>query len=550
MARSRNSRQIDHGSSTSNSRTPSPIPAKMPLDAMQTDSDIVKESSKRHKKSNQAPTESSGSQRKRLRTNRGDSGSVCYNMKYHPMDEFLRPNTFTTIQARQRLAHSSRQSSLLSTIESKHEISPVQRSRQISKNLQSAKEQLTSHKSGSLPSNNFNHETDPVPHSGKMPKNLQAPRERPTPTRSSTRLRARTSEPDEKKVYDMKYHPMDDVLKPKSRKRSSTWLNVVLLPSTSSPSPPSEIQAENPFTKSIPADWVNLEHFDRRVYLLQQGAPLHGNTLPLRWPQVVKSLVREGFFTEENFRAFGGIKTLTSRYETVRSGVEKFFRADPEIIDKRDWPVMHMEDMKVFEIGTDTKYWSNPRDSLVSPKSTKIMKKDASAANDDGVEDFAANSYAHARKGSYSNTTAPGSALRRQSDGYSIDNPVESPSDPMNSFGEAFDLLSPDSGQIDTIDSVDAMPRDPVISTPKKPSTSGFQIREDEAGRTPIIRKYIAMNPISPGTDIRKENFENHLDSASEADARNHYRLSPSGQRLVSIPSSSRSARFQVVGAF
>ena len=556
-----NSYQIDdETSSSSNSRTPSPIPAKRPISATQADSDTVTEPLKLHEKSNQSPNEMSGSQLKRLRRTRGDSGSVCYNMKYHPLDEFLRPNASTTVQARsQRLIYSSHQGGLLPADNSKHEIGSIPHSGRILKNDHSSRNRPAFHQSSSLPTDKSKQEINFVSHSKKISKRSQVSRERPLPTRSSARLGARAGELIKKRAYDMGHHPMDDVLKTKIRKRgamkrslvkgssiqtsserSSMWLDAVLLPCTSSPAPPLEMRSVNPFTKPIPADWVNLEYFDRRVYLLQQGAPLHGETLSMPWLKVVENLVREGFFSKENFEAFGGMKALKSRYETVRLGVERFFGAKPEQTDKRDWPIMYMEDMKVFELDTKTKYWSHPRHKLVNPISTKFLQR---VASNSSVEENADDSYAHSPG---PNVEAHKSTLRRKSDDYSSDNSVP-PDDQMNSFGEAFDLISPGSGQSDAIDSVDTIPHDQVSTPLKKPST-GFQIREDEAGRTPKIRTYIAMNPTSPGTDIQKENFEN-LDSSGEHEARNHYRLSPSEQRFVSIPPSSHSVRFQAVSA-
>lgn len=95
-----------------------------------------------------------------------------------------------------------------------------------------------------------------------------------------------------------------------------------------------------------PSDCNGMEGLNRRLYLLQQGAPLGGNTLPLSWHQAPSVLIMEGFLTGEKFEGFGGVAALMSWYETVHREVEAFFRSIPELIDKRYCLVKLVEDEK------------------------------------------------------------------------------------------------------------------------------------------------------------------------------------------------------------
>lgn len=117
------------------------------------------------------------------------------------------------------------------------------------------------------------------------------------------------------------------------RKKQSS---VVKKYSNHTPSP--ETEAGHPFKMPNPSYWdgndgFSMEGFNRRLYLLQQGTPLGGNTLPLSWHQAASVLIMGGFFTEKNFEDFGGVTALMSWYERVHQEVEAFFRSIPEKVD-------------------------------------------------------------------------------------------------------------------------------------------------------------------------------------------------------------------------
>lgn len=50
-----------------------------------------------------------------------------------------------------------------------------------------------------------------------------------------------------------------------------------------------------------------------------------------------------------------------------------------------------------------------------------------------------------------------------------------------------------------------------------KPDVTSFQIFEDRAGSTPVVKKSIILQPLSPGTDVAKENFEDDSDTDDDS---------------------------------
>lgn len=478
------------------------------------------------------------------------------------MDELLRPNAHATLNARsQRLVSSS------------HGNSP--------RGLDNLEER----------GNDLTPKSDMGRKIVHFPKN-QPTKKSPQFTRSGIHSGERVN-------FNMWYHS-DDGLGPKPKKNHSAWLkNVLILATPSSSITTPRIGLENPFTKPTSPAWRDLGLFDRRVYILQKGAPLQGTTLPLEWSQVVETLGMEGFFTEKEFKAVGGLTALASRYETIRLNIQGFFKSASEPADKRDWPIRYVEDLKVFELGSGTKYWRHHSHSVVNPRSSKISNREqAVTAKHEGIEDentaaIAGNEQLILPTSAISYTseeTFYESALGGQLDGYN----GEIDDDQDHSFEEAFNLLQPSIDADRTVDTVlgdpfvqsnaangvpmqpehhtdegilnrksdrpihaVTLPSDPRILVKKgnrdskaKPSAVSFQILEDEPGGTPLVRKYISMNPASPGTDIQKENFEIRR-SPSEDDLSDNYRMIRlrSGQHLVAVPPSPQSNRFRVVRA-
>lgn len=189
--------------------------------------------------------------------------------------------------------------------------------------------------------------------------------------------------------YDMKHHPMDDVLRPKaaakrsvrfsgmpdsyqsqsSKARKSTRATAESSPTTT---------FDNPFTKSLPENWHQLNEFDRRLYQLQGAAPLGSKILSLRWPEVVKHLIEEKLLSNEQLGACGGYAALQARYEDVRVAVRASFgpivHDEPETNDELIW--MRPEDFDVFDFPTGKKYWRHKRDSFVAKETDEKSKVD------------------------------------------------------------------------------------------------------------------------------------------------------------------------------
>ena len=110
---------------------------------------------------------------------------------------------------------------------------------------------------------------------------------------------------------------------------------------------------ENLFTRSIELDWLDLSDFDRRVYLLQQGSPIKGTAIPLKWPRVAQILISEKHLTRKQLKDWGGEEALKQRYECVRLQMVAFFGADKEPEDRKDWKVYHMEGFEAYDLPSD-----------------------------------------------------------------------------------------------------------------------------------------------------------------------------------------------------
>lgn len=342
--------------------TPSPIPAKASNGKANIDiglSNIIPtpaRSSRSPKTSDSV--EGASPSPKRQRVTRSDSlghRHVDYDMKYHPMDDILRPNA-------------------------------------------AAKRRAYDHLPQQLSDDNESQGSSGEDSDLDIPKTVQKPitDHQTTPVRHrTTRAETLGGKPVD---YDMKYHPMDDVLRPKAAAKRSVWFKSV------SPTSLSEKTAmasktwsiakddpKNPFTKPTVTDWKKLQAFDRRVYLLQKGSPINGNTLPLKWFKVVEALIEDGFFTREQLKAWGGVEALKSRYESVRKGIEGFFDAKPEPTNKMRWQIRHGEGFDVYGKGVGKKYWQSHGDSIVCPPSIKeteeALREQADSDNGDGEHD-------------------------------------------------------------------------------------------------------------------------------------------------------------------
>lgn len=115
---------------------------------------------------------------------------------------------------------------------------------------------------------------------------------------------------------------------------------VLILINHSNHSPLPEVDTGHPFKALKTSDWEGMEFFNRRLYLLQQGAPLK----EILYRSNVMTM--EGSVTKKTFEDFGGVATLMSRYETVLREVEAHFRSIPELVGGQDCVVKLVEDEK------------------------------------------------------------------------------------------------------------------------------------------------------------------------------------------------------------
>lgn len=202
------------------------------------------------------------------------------------------------------------------------------------------------------------------------------------------------------KLYDMRHHPMDNTLRPGVvAKRSEFRLRTVSIdpqrdkPKTISPTKseseertslkllrdPTPDPSANPVLQSPapshnesinegPVDWDKIDDMHRKVYLLQRGAPVNGNTLPMKWGEVKQILFDEGYHvTLDDLNSREHTERLKAGYESVRIGVEAFFGAKPEKSNKKDWTLLRTEGFDIYDKKRGSKYWRHFEESIVRP---------------------------------------------------------------------------------------------------------------------------------------------------------------------------------------
>ena len=163
-----------------------------------------------------------------------------------------------------------------------------------------------------------------------------------TPSKRAPRGRGR-----KKANYDMTAHPLDPLSQTKHSRKSSS--------NADSPAP--EESAE-PFAKPVAESWELLDPLDQYLHQMQEGAPDNSEALPYPWNEVVNTLIKEGYFTRKQFHRFGGFSALRERYEEIRQ-VAQGDCADLEPSDPDDRRVYFQEGFDVFELD-NTQTYVNP----------------------------------------------------------------------------------------------------------------------------------------------------------------------------------------------
>ncbi|KAI9782625.1 MAG: hypothetical protein M1835_004000 [Candelina submexicana] len=219
--------------------------------------------------------------------------------------------------------------------------------------------------------------------------------------------------------YDMKYHPMDEITRPaqaarhalqfpgakatpsmKKRRISHRYTNDSMIDKEKSPKPE---DAENPFTQPIPSDWHDFNDYDRRVYVLQKGAPVDGGTLPIKWPLLVNVLVGEDYFSKQQLKAWGGLQVLKDRYEKVRVSLQSFWKAGEEAKSSKNFALMPAEDFDVYDLfGSTRKYRHRDRavDTSMKTPNAEHPEKEPLDEEDRNLDDEESQSETLASDGS------------------------------------------------------------------------------------------------------------------------------------------------------
>ena len=216
-----------------------------------------------------------------------------------------------------------------------------------------------------------------------------------------------------------RYHVMDSVLRPKAaaKRMEARLLSTISSksigksassdrvhaqkPARSSPKPltkrsvhhksvldggdipvaPTRSQLQNPYLNHISITWNDVPELDRRIYLLQKGAPLNSNTLPQDWTNETfkKILSDEGNTKLDELSSRDKIELMKNRYESVRLGLQKFFNSESEPANKTCWTLSKTEGFDVYEMKSGSRYWRHQKESVVEGTTISTSSKSTPA---------------------------------------------------------------------------------------------------------------------------------------------------------------------------
>ena len=118
-------------------------------------------------------------------------------------------------------------------------------------------------------------------------------------------------------------------------------------------------------------DWDLLHDIDRFIYRQQKGAPSGGSTLPIGWEKLKHELFETGLITLDELNSLEATVAIKESYEHVRLGVNKFFGAEAEATDKREWTVFYAEGLDVYDLNPGSKYFGHQRLSIAHAQRTR-----------------------------------------------------------------------------------------------------------------------------------------------------------------------------------
>ena len=218
-----------------------------------------------------------------------------------------------------------------------------------------------------------------------------------SPAPSTTRRRStRSRTPAAKRKIDQKWHPLDAYLDsdpPAKRKRtkedvgderSSQAASFHADDSTDSEIVKDEselgVHGQHLLKRDFFPVWKLLEPLDQRLYVLQSGLPDSG-ILPRSWRSVTDKLIREKWFTQAEFRKWGGETALRKRYDLLREHIQGDAAAE-EPTRRRDWNVKWAEDFNVFLLKPGEEY----RELRNLPRIEKVTEQNTLVFADDDEE--------------------------------------------------------------------------------------------------------------------------------------------------------------------
>ncbi|KAI4178044.1 MAG: hypothetical protein LQ348_005714 [Seirophora lacunosa] len=343
---------------------------------------------------------------KRQRTSRTNTSGkrMSYDMKYHPMDDVLRPAASAARKAARGISVVPRRLSATSESTTIGDESDGTDSESHNSSRQESTESTSVHSP----------QCRPVP-----------PREGSPSSRRVTRAELNGEKP---VMYSTKHHPADVVLRPAAAKKAmDQWVKESdrTLPATTkknrsisraanadssapsfgspaTPAPPSNsstIDAAGSTTsasastissptsrvdKTFPIDlkagltgeeikmgWRSLSEADHLIYLLQRGAA-DGRMLPMSWLDVTIALRKHfglGDFPDA-IQAEEWVESLRGRYANVSRYLQEYFVAEPEPMVKRDRKLYYAEDLDVYGLRPGDRYFRHHGQSIVQPPST------------------------------------------------------------------------------------------------------------------------------------------------------------------------------------
>ena len=370
---------------------------------------------------------------------------------------------------------------------------------------------------------------------------------------------------------------MDSTLRPKAAAKrlkllrrsihSESELDVPVAPPCS--------RLQNPYLDRTSLDWAEIQDIDRRIYLLERGAPRDSNASPedRTYDSLKKLLFDEGAITLDEFSSGEGTELLKARYESVRLGLQKFFDSGPEPVNKKDWSLSRFEGFDVYDWKRGSMYrkhglmptriqYRKSEETDTNTSCTDLLPASEAATKravivnlvDDGdldrINETEENVVESMRGGHISSSMMSDTALEEllfpveessdsliSGDSKNSGPPRNLPTQADKTWNElhnvdpeakTFDLDDSSErglgdcgsfGKEETTSGVEFDGRDRVgkaqvpkvvIRTRKRKSRADIAIpvHEDLPGRTPLVKKIVAMNPSSPGTDIPKENLE------------------------------------------